>query len=74
MPEYLLQSFGVNGRRYGKHTIFVKTTIGYQDMEVRMKSKEVTEGLCRNNRARDRLFVTNTGCQGFPSATAEIGE
>ena len=46
----------------GKHTVFVKTTIGYQDMEVRMKPKEVTEGLCGDNRARDRLFVTNTGC------------
>ena len=76
MAEYLLQGFGIYSRRNGKHTIFVKTTIGYQDMHVQMKSKEVTEGLCGDNRTRDRLFVANTGCvkslQSLPATAVEI--
>jgi len=39
VSEYLLQSFGVNGRRDGKHAVFMKATVGNKDMQVRMKSQ-----------------------------------
>ena len=32
VSEYLLQSFGVNGRRNGKHIVFMKGAVGNKDM------------------------------------------
>ena len=32
VSEYLLQSFGVNGRRDVKHIVFMKATVGNKDM------------------------------------------
>jgi len=55
VPEYLLQSFDVNGRRYGKHTVCVETTIGNQDVKVGMKPQEITEGLYGDHCTRYRF-------------------
>jgi hypothetical protein len=60
VSEYLLYSFGINFRRDGKHSIFMKTAIGYQDMQVGMKPKHIPEGLYGDNPAGDRLWVTRT--------------
>jgi len=77
VAEYLLNGFGINCRRNGKHTVFVKTTVRNQDVQMRMKSKEVTECLYGHNRARGRHFVTHTGrverFQRLPSTAAQVG-
>jgi transcriptional regulator with GAF, ATPase, and Fis domain len=60
MSEYLLYSSGINFRRDGKYSVFMKTAIGYQDMQVGMKPKHIPEGLYGDNPSGDRLWVTRT--------------
>ena len=65
MPEFLFQSFGVNGRRDGKQAAFMETTFGNKDMPVGMKSLW---------KLRDRLYGYERTGAAFESRTSLISQ
>ncbi len=56
VSKYLLQSFGVNGRRDGKHAVCMETAVGNKDMQVGVKSHwKIPERLYGDNRTGHSL-------------------
>ena len=85
--EYIFKMFQLKKRGHPEHPIAVKTSIRTEDMQMGVKSQEVTECLHGDHSPWDGLPVrcTQTGVlfrdhcrekllQGFPSATTQVGK
>ena len=53
----MFQCFCINGGGYSKHAVFMKTAVGNQNMEVRMKSEKIAEGLNDDNSPGNSFFT-----------------
>jgi len=42
VPKSFLQHAGINGRGNGKHTVFMETSVGNENMQVRIKAQKIT--------------------------------
>ena len=56
VPKNFLQHAGINGRGNGKHTVFMETSVGNENMQVRIKAQKITEALNGNYSAGDSLL------------------
>jgi hypothetical protein len=78
VPEDFFQSFRGKARGYPEHAFSVKTAVRTQHMKVWIESKKIAEGLYGNNCPRYSAIFGDGFLkelfQGFPAATAEIGE
>jgi len=79
VPEESLQFFQFQRRRDVKHALFtIEASICYEDVAVRIESKEVAEGLHGDNSAGDGIIFRNRipdkTLQRFPGAAAEGGK
>jgi len=79
VPEDGLQLFQFQRRSDAKHALFtIKASICYEDVAVRIESKEITKRLHSDDCAGDGIIFRNRilekNLQGFPGAAAEIGK
>ena len=74
VPEDLLQMLQFEQRRYSEHAISTKTAVGAEHMHMRMPSKEIAKRMYCHNGPLFRYGFPEKFFQGFPAATAEIGE
>jgi hypothetical protein len=78
VPEDLFQMLQFEQRRYSEHAVSTKTAVGAEHMQMRMPSKEIAKRMyCHNGPRNGPLFqygFPEKFFQGFPAATAEIGE
>jgi hypothetical protein len=79
VPEESLQFFQFQRRRDVKHALFtIEASICYEDVAVRIESKEIAEGLHGDDGAGDGFIFRNRilekNLQRFPGAVAEGGK
>ena len=79
VPEESLQFFQFQRRRDVKHALFtIEASICYEDVAVRIESKEIAEGLHGDNSAGDGIIFRNRildkTLQRFPGTAAEGGK
>ena len=79
MPEEGFQLFQLQGRGDAEHAaVTVKTAVRHQDVAVRIEAEEIAEGLDSDDGAGNGIIFRNCilekSLQGFPCATAEIGQ